>query len=70
MPTQTERHRALLQLLEQYAVTSQTPLLKLLRRRRIVTTQATLSRDINRLGLVKVRTGNGTFRYGPAGSPA
>jgi len=69
MPTQTERHRELLRLVEHYDVASQTHLLKLLRRRGIATTQATLSRDMTRLGLSKVRTPGGGLRYVPAGNP-
>ena len=47
------RHKAILELLDQGPVTSQEELQKLLRRRGLDAGQATLSRDIRELGLVK-----------------
>jgi transcriptional regulator of arginine metabolism len=38
-------------------------LLREMRKRGVRTTQATISRDLQEMGLVKVRTGPGTYRY-------
>src|SRR5881394_849171 len=51
------RHNAILQLLDQGPVANQEELQKLLRRRGIDAGQATLSRDIRELGLVKSAEG-------------
>ena len=51
------RHNAILQLLDEGPVTNQEELQKLLRRRGIEAGQATLSRDIRELGLVKSADG-------------
>src|SRR5213076_1632317 len=51
------RHNAILQLLDEGPVTNQEELQKLLRRRGIEAGQATLSRDIRELGLVKSAEG-------------
>jgi transcriptional regulator of arginine metabolism len=51
------RHNAILQLLDQGPILSQEELQKLLRRRGIGAGQATLSRDIRELGLVKSAEG-------------
>ena len=47
------RHKAILELLEQGPISSQEELQKLLHRRGFDAGQATLSRDIRELGLVK-----------------
>jgi transcriptional regulator of arginine metabolism len=51
------RHQAILELLDQTPVSSQEELQKLLRRRGFDAGQATLSRDIRELGLVKSANG-------------
>ncbi len=51
------RHQAILELLDQTSVSSQEELQKLLRRRGFDAGQATLSRDIRELGLVKSANG-------------
>src|SRR5579885_2100196 len=51
------RHQAILELLDQVSVSSQEELQKLLRRRGFDAGQATLSRDIRELGLVKSANG-------------
>jgi len=51
------RHKAILELLDETSVSSQEELQKLLHRRGIEAGQATLSRDIRELGLVKTADG-------------
>jgi transcriptional regulator of arginine metabolism len=51
------RHKAILELLDETAVTSQEELQRLLRRRGFDAGQATLSRDIRELGLAKTSGG-------------
>jgi transcriptional regulator of arginine metabolism len=51
------RHKAILELLDQTPVTSQEELQRLLHRRGLDAGQATLSRDIRELGLVKTAKG-------------
>jgi len=51
------RHKAILELLDEGQVASQEELQKLLRRRGVDAGQATLSRDIRELGLVKSASG-------------
>src|SRR5512145_943850 len=59
------RQAAILELVEQEAITSQEQLRERLRRRGIEATQATLSRDIRALRLVK-RAADGAYRRGVA----
>jgi transcriptional regulator of arginine metabolism len=58
-----ERDRRILDILNRRAITTQAELVAALRRGGIKVTQATVSRDIKRLGLVKVPTGDGSYRY-------
>lgn len=59
------RHRAIMTLVSTRPVRSQEELAALLEGQGFEATQATVSRDIKELGLVKmpVRDGNGTFKY-------
>ena len=57
----TQRQAQILELVATHAITSQEQLRMLLRERGIETTQATLSRDIRDLGLVK-RAADGAYR--------
>jgi transcriptional regulator of arginine metabolism len=59
----TQRQHRVAQLLEANAVTSQSQLVELLAAEGVVATQATLSRDLDELGAVKVRTGGGEAVY-------
>ena len=61
------RHSAILQIVSEHVVETQEELLEHLRRRGIRVTQATISRDIRELRLVKVPTGDGRYRYAAAG---
>lgn len=57
------RDRRILNILARRAVTTQAELVAALQSAGIQVTQATVSRDIKRLGLVKLPDGNGTYRY-------
>ena len=57
------RHEKILQLIGSHMVDTQEELLRLLREEGYEVTQATVSRDIKELRLVKTQTGNGRYRY-------
>ncbi len=57
------RHSRILELIGQYSIDKQEELLGHLRKSGFEVTQATVSRDIRELGLVKVATGDGHYRY-------
>ena len=59
----TTRHAAILEIIEQQPVETQEELAEQLRRRGIVVTQATVSRDIKELRLVKVLSDKDGYRY-------
>lgn len=68
-----DRTRKIRQIITQQSIETQTDLVAALRRGGIRVTQATVSRDMKRLGLVKVPASNGRYRYalpGAAPSPA
>src|SRR6188472_4451275 len=58
-----QRQHRILRLLEQQPVSSQAQLVQLLEAEGIVATQATVSRDLEELGTVKVRIPGGTMAY-------
>ena len=58
-----DRQAILLEIIEQEAVETQEQLLRLLAERGVKCTQATVSRDIKQLHLVKEPTGHGRYRY-------
>ena len=57
------RHEEILEIIAERHVATQELLIELLAQRGIKTTQATLSRDIQQLSLVKQRDANGVYRY-------
>lgn len=57
------RHAKILELIEQQSIDKQEELLLRLREAGFSVTQATVSRDIRELHLVKTATGDGSFRY-------
>jgi transcriptional regulator of arginine metabolism len=59
----TQRQHRIARLLEDAAVTSQTHLVELLASDGVVATQATVSRDLDELGAVKVRVSGGETVY-------
>lgn len=63
MTTKVQRQRAISELVAKGSVTSQPQLQKLLKGKGIVATQATVSRDLDELGAVKVRTAGGETAY-------
>jgi transcriptional regulator of arginine metabolism len=65
------RHKAILEIITEQPVATQELLIELLAERGIKTTQATLSRDIQQLSLVKQRHEKGVYRYSlPAAAAA
>ncbi len=57
------RRDVILEIINDIAVSTQEQLIGLLSERGITVTQATLSRDIQQLSLVKLRDENGVYRY-------
>ena len=60
------RHAKILELIHQYSIDRQEELLRYLKQSGFDVTQATVSRDIRELRLVKAATGDGSYRYVPA----
>ncbi|MBE6971038.1 MAG: arginine repressor [Ruminococcaceae bacterium] len=58
-----DRHNHLLQIIAEESIETQEQLLERLRERGIKSTQATISRDIKELHLVKEPAGQGRYRY-------
>lgn len=58
-----QRQHRVARILEQHAVTSQPQVVELLAAEGVVATQATVSRDLEELGAVKVRTAGGESVY-------
>jgi transcriptional regulator of arginine metabolism len=61
--TKTQRQHRIARLLEQHAVSSQSQLVDLLGADGVVATQATVSRDLEDMGAVKVRVPGGELVY-------
>ncbi|MFC5909943.1 arginine repressor [Streptacidiphilus monticola] len=61
--TRTARHRRIVDLLTRQPVRSQSQLAKLLADDGLLVTQATLSRDLDELGAVKIRNSDGALIY-------
>jgi transcriptional regulator of arginine metabolism len=57
------RHAKIKQIIEQQVIDTQEELAEALRKNNIDVTQATVSRDIKELMLIKVPTGDGRYRY-------
>ena len=68
MSTKVERQKALLEVVARRAVGTQAEIKELLKGRGIEADQATLSRDIKELGLVKVSDDGVHYRYAPVES--
>ena len=58
-----KRHEQIIKLIENYNISTQEELLKRLRENGFEATQATVSRDIKELRLVKTMGSNNTYRY-------
>ena len=63
MTTKAQRQRTISEMIAKGTVTSQPQLQKLLKSKGIIATQATVSRDLEDLGAVKVRTARGETAY-------
>lgn len=63
-----ERHEAILRLIAEQPVSTQTELAEALRDRGHDVVQTTVSRDVGELGLVKVRDSEGHLVYAPPGA--
>jgi transcriptional regulator of arginine metabolism len=68
MTAKLERQGAILRLVEERHIATQAELAEALRAEGIEAVQATVSRDVARLGLVKVRNGNGRLIYALPGA--
>ncbi len=58
-----ERRRILKKIIAEKQISDQTQLLRELKKQHIDTTQATISRDLQEMGVVKARTKPGIFKY-------
>lgn len=67
MAMKAERHAVILDVIEKQTVQTQEELADVLRQRGIAVTQATVSRDIKELRLIKVLADNGAYRYASVG---
>jgi len=63
VPAKTKRHAAILRLVRDHSISSQEQLRELLVTEGFDVTQATLSRDIHELGLIKDADADGNLRY-------
>ena len=63
MTTKVQRQQSITRLISEGVVTSQPQLMRLLKQSGIAATQATVSRDLEDLGAVKVRTAKGETAY-------
>jgi len=70
MSSKAERQKALLNVIAERAVSTQAELKDLLKERGIEADQATLSRDIRELGLIKTSDDGAHYRYAPVESVA
>lgn len=61
--TRTARHQRIAELLLRHSIRSQSELARLLSDEGLHATQATISRDLDELGAVRVRDGSGTLVY-------
>lgn len=62
----TQRHRTILEIVENESIETQEELANVLCEHGFTVTQATVSRDIKELRLLKVLTDHGTYRYAAA----
>lgn len=63
MTTKAKRHHAILRILASTAISNQSEVRRMLASRGIEATQATISRDLEELGVVKSRDAQGRLRY-------
>lgn len=70
MDPTVDRIRKIREIVRRAPIATQDELARALRREGILVTQATISRDIKRLGLIKVLDGTGRYRYALPGAVA
>lgn len=63
MASKVQRQRIIAEVISGQSVTSQPELLRMLKKRGITATQATVSRDLEEIGAVKVRAADGEAEY-------
>ncbi len=61
-----KRHEKIMELIRQYPINTQEELMLRLREAGFEVTQATISRDIKELRLVKILSSDGNYRYAPS----
>jgi transcriptional regulator of arginine metabolism len=61
------RQSVILELIDKYEIETQDELSEVLKQKGFEVTQATVSRDIKELKLIKVQSGNGTYKYAASG---
>ena len=66
----TKRQEKILQLIAEHEIETQEQLLDELKAAGFQTTQATISRDIKQLRIIKELSASGTYRYGVSAKPA
>ena len=59
----SRRHATLLEIIQEYDIDTQEELIEKLSQRGFTVTQATISRDIKELKLIKTPIGNGKYKY-------
>ncbi|HZW97895.1 MAG: arginine repressor [Clostridiaceae bacterium] len=64
-PSKSQRQSRILQIIRERSVETQEELVAVLRKTGMEVTQATISRDIKELGIIKVSTGEGKQKYVP-----
>ena len=65
-----KRHNAILEIIQKHTIETQEELIKMLRQAGYDVTQATVSRDIRELKLLKVMGDGGTYKYVASGTSA
>ena len=63
MISKDQRHRRIQEIIAQDSISTQAELVERLRAEGVLVTQATVSRDINELRLVRLPVGKGRHRY-------
>ena len=58
-----DRHRLIIRLLNEFAIEKQEDFVEILKKHGVEVTQATISRDIKELKLVKIPAADGNYRY-------
>lgn len=64
-PSKSQRQSRILQIIRERSIETQEELVDVLRKTGMEVTQATISRDIKELGIIKVSTGEGRQKYVP-----